>query len=78
MKKILICGASGFIGSHLAKHLKKEGAWVRGVDIKYPEFAHSAADEFIQGDLRDPVLCKNVIDIQYDEVYQLAADMGAA
>jgi nucleoside-diphosphate-sugar epimerase len=78
MKKILICGAGGFIGSHLAKHLKKEGAWVRGLDIKYPEFAQSATDEFIHGDLRDPVLCRDIIDTQYDEVYQLAADMGGA
>lgn len=78
MKKILICGAGGFIGSHLVKYLKNEGAWVRGVDIKYPEFAHSAADEFIRGDLRDPVLCSDIIDMHYDEVYQLAADMGGA
>ena len=78
MKKILMCGAGGFIGSHLAKFLKNEGAWVRGVDIKYPEFAHSAADEFIRGDLRDPLLCQQVIDMSFDEVYQLAADMGGA
>jgi nucleoside-diphosphate-sugar epimerase len=78
MKKILICGAGGFIGSHLVKFLKNEGAWVRGVDIKYPEFAQSAADEFIRGDLRDPLLCQQVLDMSFDEVYQLAADMGGA
>jgi len=78
MKRILVCGAGGFIGSHLVGHLKAEGAWVRGVDIKNPEFEESAADDFIQGDLRDPRLCARVFDLRYDEVYQLAADMGGA
>lgn len=78
MKKILICGAGGFIGGHLVKRLKNEGAWIRGVDIKDPEFEESAADEFIKGDLRNPLLCEQVVDAHFDEVYQLAADMGGA
>ena len=78
MKEILVCGAGGFIGGHLVRHLKMEGAWIRGVDVKYPEFEESAADEFIRGDLRSLPLCEQVIDRQYDEVYQLAADMGGA
>ena len=49
----LVLGAGGFIGSHMVKRLKSEGYWVRGVDLKYPEFSESAADEFVQGDLRD-------------------------
>ena len=78
MKKALVCGAGGFIGSHLVKRLKKEGFWVRGVDLKYPEFSETAGDEFFIGDLRDQVVCKSITDIPFDEVYQLAADMGGA
>lgn len=78
MRKALVCGAGGFIGSHLAIRLKDEGYWVRGVDLKHPEFAPSAADEFIIGDLRDPRICTGVSDQPFDEVYQLAADMGGA
>ena len=78
MRKALVCGAGGFIGSHLVKKLKNEGFWVRGVDLKYPEFSKTAADDFIIGDLRDPVVCGNVTDRPFDEVYQLAADMGGA
>jgi len=78
MKTSLVCGAGGFIGSHLVKKLKKEGFWVRGVDLKYPEFSLSAADDFVQGDLRNPDLCKKILDQPFDEVYQLAADMGGA
>jgi len=78
MKKALVCGSGGFIGSHLVKKLKKEGLWVRGVDLKYPEFSKSGADEYVIGDLRDPRLCKEVLDTPFDEVYQLAADMGGA
>jgi len=78
MKKALVCGAGGFIGSHLIKRLKKEGFWVRGVDLKYPEFSETAADEFVIGDLRDQVVCKIGVDRPFDEVYQLAADMGGA
>lgn len=78
MKKALVCGAGGFIGNHLVKRLTKEGYWVRGVDLKYPEFATSQADDFYQGDLRDPWVCKYILDQPFDEVYQLAADMGGA
>jgi GDP-D-mannose 3',5'-epimerase len=79
MNRALVCGAGGFIGSHLVKRLKKGRFWVRGVDLKYPEFNETAADDFIIGDLRDQTVCKNITsDIQFDEVYQLAADMGGA
>jgi GDP-D-mannose 3', 5'-epimerase len=77
-KQALVCGAGGFIGSHLVKRLKSEGYWVRGVDLKNPDFGASAADEFIIGDLRDQSVCKAVLDRPFDEVYQLAADMGGA
>lgn len=77
-KNALVCGAGGFIGSHLAKKLKREGFWIRGVDLKYPDFAETAADEFIIGDLRDPQLCRQILDRRFDEIYQLAADMGGA
>ena len=77
-KRILVCGAGGFIGSYLVKRLKKEGCWVRGVDLKYPEFSETEADDFIIGDLRDPYVCRYVVDQRFDEVYQLAADMGGA
>ena len=78
MKRALVCGAGGFIGSHLVKRLKKEGYWVRGVDLKRPEFSQTQADEFIIGDLRDQKVCDLVVDTSIDEVYQLAADMGGA
>lgn len=78
MKKALICGAGGFIGSHLTKRLKKEGFWVRGVDLKYPEYSKTEADDFIIGDLCDPYLCNDIMDRDFDEVYQFAADMGGA
>ena len=77
MKKALVCGAGGFIGSHLVRRLKKDGYWVRGVDLKYPEFSNTEADEFIKGDLRN----LSIVDVcvgGMDEVYQLAADMGGA
>ena len=61
MKTALVLGAGGFIGSHMVKRLKKEGYWVRGVDLKYPEFSDTAADEFIQGDLRDKSFVERVI-----------------
>ncbi len=77
MKRILVNGAGGFIGGHLVKRLKAEGFWVRGVDLKAHEFAPSAADEFIRGDLRDPALVERAVQ-GVDEVYQLAADMGGA
>ena len=79
MKKALVCGAGGFIGGHLVKKLKREGFWVRGVDIKQHEFAASAADEFMQLDLREEENCTAALTLtsgRFDEVYQLAADMG--
>lgn len=78
MKTVLVCGAGGFIGSHLVKRLKTEGHWVRGVDLKYPEFSGTPADDFVIGDLRDPDICRDITDRRFDEVYQLAADMGGA
>ncbi|GHU02529.1 NAD-dependent dehydratase [Spirochaetia bacterium] len=78
-KKALVCGAGGFIGGHLVKRLKDEGYWVRGVDIKEHEYRKTAADDFVQGDLREQSICRKVTgDIQFDELYQLAADMGGA
>ena len=80
MKKALVCGAGGFIGGHLVKFLKERGYWVRGVDLKYNEFhaVHEAADDFVVGDLRDPLVVASVVDDEMDEIYQLAADMGGA
>jgi len=94
MKKILVCGAGGFIGSHLVRRLHQEGHWVRGVDLKLPEFSETVADDFVVGDLREQELCRKIfydlLDYDnrhnrwydrakpYDEVYQLAADMGGA
>jgi nucleoside-diphosphate-sugar epimerase len=78
MKTALVLGAGGFIGSHLVRRLKSEGYSVRGVDLKRPEFAASAADEFVIGDLREPSLCRSVLDTSFDEVYQFAADIGGA
>lgn len=78
MSKAIVCGAGGFIGSHLVKRLKKEGFWVRGVDLKYPEFVLTEADDFVVGDLRDAQFCRSVVDRRFNEVYQLAADMGGA
>ena len=77
-KRILVAGAGGFIGNHLVNRLKKEGFWVRGVDLKYPEFGDTQADEFLIGDLRDPNVCEMVIDPSIEDIYQLAADMGGA
>jgi GDP-D-mannose 3', 5'-epimerase len=72
----IVCGAGGFIGSYLVKRLKVEGYWVRGVDLKWPEFSPTAADDFVIGDLRDSIVCRKLFDRPIDEVYQLAADMG--
>lgn len=77
-RSALVCGTGGFIGGHLVKRLKSEGFWVRGVDLKYHELCESQANEFIIGDLRDPRICRDVLDRPFDEVYQLAADMGGA
>ncbi len=78
MKKAVVMGAGGFIGSHMVNRLKKEGYWVRGVDLKHTEFSKSSADEFIIGDLRDVNVVSSVIDEKMDRVYQFAADMGGA
>ena len=79
-KRILVCGAGGFIGGAMMKRLKNEGHWVRGVDLKEHEYfnAYDIADEFILGDLRDPNLCNSVVTEDIDEIYQFAADMGGA
>lgn len=77
-KNAIVCGAGGFIGGHLVNQLKSEGYWVRGVDLKENEYGNNNADEFILGDLRDPVVCEKLFDREIDEVYQLAADMGGA
>jgi nucleoside-diphosphate-sugar epimerase len=76
MRSAVVCGAGGFIGSHLVRHLKDLGYWVRGVDIKAPEFSPSVADEMVILDLRDPEACMRALDGKINEVYQLAADMG--
>lgn len=88
MKTALVLGAGGFVGSHLVKKLKSEGFWVRGVDLKFPSFSKSPADNFIIGDLRDQRLVGQIMqgpsqksnerENSFDEVYQLAADMGGA
>ncbi|GIW65717.1 MAG: NAD-dependent dehydratase [Candidatus Parcubacteria bacterium] len=79
MKKALVCGGGGFIGHHLARRLKNEGYWVRSVDLKYPEYsAKDEVDDFVIGDLRDPNVWVKILDRDFDEVYQLAADMGGA
>ena len=78
LKTALVCGAGGFIGSHMVKRLKSEGYWVRGVDLKYPLYSKTEADEFFQGDLTDQAFCNVVTNIEFDEIYQFAADMGGA
>jgi GDP-D-mannose 3', 5'-epimerase len=77
MRKALVNGAGGFIGSHLVRRLREEGFWVRGVDLKFPEFSESSAHEFVAGDLRDPRVAEAAVE-GIDDVYQLAADMGGA
>ena len=78
MKKAVVLGAGGFIGSHMVKRLKKEGFHVVGVDLKKPEFTDTHADLFVVGDLRDPKVVEKVIGPDVDELYQFAADMGGA
>ena len=77
-KKALVLGAGGFIGTHLVSRLKREGFWVRGVDLKFPQYSISDADDFVLGDLRDLSFVHSVVDQKFDEVFQLAADMGGA
>jgi len=83
MKKALVLGAGGFIGSHMVKRLKAEGYWVRGVDLKRPEYSETFADEFFILDLRNQQFAKDSLklkapDLAFDEIYQFAADMGGA
>jgi nucleoside-diphosphate-sugar epimerase len=78
MKKAIVLGGGGFIGSHLIEKLQSDGFWVRGVDLKFPEFSKTTADDFLQGDLRNISFCERAFDQKFDEVYQLAADMGGA
>tara|TARA_R110002167_G_scaffold79374_5_gene219065 strand:+ start:816 stop:1844 length:1029 start_codon:yes stop_codon:yes gene_type:complete len=89
MKTALVLGAGGFIGSHMVKKLKSEGYWVRGADLKYPEFSETYADDFVICDLRDAKLVSGIVFApnqhseddsknSFDEVYQFAADMGGA
>ena len=82
MKTALVLGAGGFIGSHMVRRLKSEGFWVRGVDLKYPEYSKTEANEFIKGDLRDESLVSKILKTpeksSFDHIYQFAADMGGA
>jgi GDP-D-mannose 3',5'-epimerase len=81
MRKALVYGAGGFIGNHMVTRLKNEGYWVRGVDLKTPEFSSTLADEFSIGDLRDfnfVTDCQSHGNSPFDEIYQFAADMGGA
>ena len=84
MKRALVLGAGGFIGSHMAKRLKKDGYWVRGVDLRHPEFFTSACDDFQIADLRSVASVNQVLRVDssnseiFDEIYQFAADMGGA
>lgn len=77
-KSALVCGAGGFIGGHLVKKLKQEGFWVRGIDLKFNEYSPTLADDFVIGDLREQTVVRDIVDRKFDEVYQLAADMGGA
>ena len=82
MNTALVLGAGGFIGSHMVKKLRKEGFWTRGVDLKYPEYSQTEANEFIKGDLRDVSLVRDILRTpeknSFDQIYQFAADMGGA
>lgn len=79
MKTILVCGAGGFIGSHLVKSLKEQGHYVIGVDLKVPKYSKTVADKFYIVDLRDSTAVEQLFFMhKYDEIYQLAADMGGA
>ena len=78
MKKVLVLGAGGFIGSHVVNRLKSEGYYVVGVDMRRPMYSLSQADKFEVGDLRNIEFCKSILGENYARVYQLAADMGGA
>ena len=75
-QKAVVCGAGGFIGSHLVRALTAKGRWVRGVDVVLPHYSPTAADEFLLLDLRDPAAAGAAVDGGCDVVFQLAADMG--
>lgn len=77
-KTALVLGGGGFIGTHLVERLKREGYEVIACDLKRPEYSETAADEFVVGDLRDQRVVEELFGRHYDEVYQLAADMGGA
>ena len=78
MQNVLVLGAGGFIGGHLARSLRSRGAWVRGVDLVSHGYFDDVSHDFVEGDLRDPLFVARVLDREFDEVYQLAADMGGA
>jgi nucleoside-diphosphate-sugar epimerase len=83
MRRALVLGAGGFIGSHMVNRLKSEGYWVRGIDLKEPEFSTTTADEFIIRDLRNQQAVRESLSLgapeyAFDEIYQFAADMGGA
>lgn len=78
MKKILVCGAGGFIGNHLVNDLKARGHYVVGADLKYPDYSATQADKFFIADLRDPHSVDKLLESDIDEIYQLAADMGGS
>lgn len=81
MKKALVLGAGGFIGSHMVNRLVADGYNVTGLDLKEPEFSPTKAHTFLLGDLRDPSFVSSVLSVganPYDEIYQYAADMGGA
>ena len=70
MKTALVCSTGYSISSHMVKRFKSEGYWVKGVDLKYPEFGETEADDFMIGDLRDIVVCNRVLDRKFDGIYQ--------
>ena len=78
MKKILVCGGGGFIGSHLVEKLKQQGHYVIVADLHYPYYSESPADKFYIMDLREQRNVRELITSDIDEIYQLAADMGGA
>ena len=78
MRRALVCGGGGFIGAHLVKELKRDGFWVRAIDLKPPEFSETHADDFVLGDLCERSVCEETIDQPFDQIFQLAADMGGA
>lgn len=78
MKRAIVLGAGGFIGNHLVARLKSEGVWVKGVDLVYPAYNQTEADEYLIGDLRDRLFVEEIIDEDCDELYQLAGDVGGA